>query len=230
MLLSTDWFFNYWPVLGISVPVDQKLPFMNGCRPIVEKMLIVHGARVDEYWLTNFSDERIAGTRQEICDLLDAYRIDSQNAEVILAGLKRKHNSIKLGPLEEITMLFMSGEADDILPNLDTTLTEPFTERWNSRALEGLDLTGCCLNSSSVWDRYIATLTPPIVDCLASHCNKTVMVSQLEYVWCCLGEILTVHQKAQLVEWYQVSMGRLYAPEYDLAALYRCGFQNYDVT
>jgi len=41
MLLSTDWFFDHWPAIGIAMKKQTKAHLQNGCRSIIKQILTV---------------------------------------------------------------------------------------------------------------------------------------------------------------------------------------------
>jgi hypothetical protein len=42
-LLSADWFFNYWPAVGIGIEKEKKLRLQTGCRALVKEIPVPKG-------------------------------------------------------------------------------------------------------------------------------------------------------------------------------------------
>src|SRR6516225_6613441 len=72
MLLSTDWFFSEWPIIGIVIDDKKKKVLQHGCREIVRKM--VSGAT--EYWLISFSAKRTQETLSQFELLLKTSKVE----------------------------------------------------------------------------------------------------------------------------------------------------------
>src|SRR5437867_4565357 len=89
MLLSTDWFLPYWHVLGMGVPGGSKIFAQQGCREIVRQ---IAGA-AKEYWLTDFSEERVDRTNSLLQKLLQKVCSSEFTVSTIISliGQTEKH-------------------------------------------------------------------------------------------------------------------------------------------
>src|SRR6516162_11289086 len=86
MLLSTDWFGPYWSVIGIEAD-NAKVCIQNGCRDIVRGFVGDAG----DYYLINFSHDRIEGTREDL-------RLLIRNCKLNEAAATRIHDLITSKP------------------------------------------------------------------------------------------------------------------------------------
>ena len=59
LLLSADWFFPYWDLIGIFTNNKRKSLLSEGCREIVRQIM----STATRYWHTNFSEARVKETR-----------------------------------------------------------------------------------------------------------------------------------------------------------------------
>src|SRR5712691_1758585 len=77
MLLSTDWFSEYWSTIGLFLMAQKKILVQIGCREIVQQIL--SGAK--EYWSTSFSKERIEKTISMFQSMLEHSDIEKSTRE-----------------------------------------------------------------------------------------------------------------------------------------------------
>ena len=59
MLLSADWFFPYWDLIGIFTKDKRKSLLREGCREIVRQIM----STATQYYGTNFSVARVKESR-----------------------------------------------------------------------------------------------------------------------------------------------------------------------
>jgi hypothetical protein len=79
MLLSTDWFFGAWGMLGLSSTSKDRLAIRAGCRLIVNDVL----AECDDYWEADFSPARLEKTAQHLIGLFSSADVDNHDQETI---------------------------------------------------------------------------------------------------------------------------------------------------
>lgn len=159
MLLSTDWFFPYWKLVGIEVP--KKGEFQAGCREIVRGFV----KQATSYYNIDFSEERFEATRGAFRKLSVRVGFQGDNKEsgwkFELASLDDRHQ------LETASWLFNSVRerllADgDLERKVRETLQEVKETHSNMPNFGQL-----CVESQSEWDAYIRSLTPELPNSLA---------------------------------------------------------------
>src|SRR6267142_2238588 len=64
MLLSSDWFFEKWSLLGLDAELNDKRRLQELCRRIVGQIL----ANAKKYWSADFSEERKSVTSRMFFD------------------------------------------------------------------------------------------------------------------------------------------------------------------
>ena len=89
MLFSTDWFFDYWSVLGVAFTPENKIRFQHGCQGIVRDMV----GDAAEYWLIHFSNERVRRTLSLLQDLLIECEVSDVNVRQFLQTIRRREPS-----------------------------------------------------------------------------------------------------------------------------------------
>ncbi|MBA3859170.1 MAG: hypothetical protein C0507_19875 [Cyanobacteria bacterium PR.3.49] len=214
MLLSTDWFLEFWPLIGIGVPKPKKSQLQLGCRPIVTQIHTVSGSEVKDRIDISHTPERLLETRNQFLTLLASCDLDEPTRIAVLSGLQRKrYSKTQVIVFEDITKLLVENYFDDVEPKLDPLIKQAVAEAWKytqSLASEEpfspfdeVDLNHLNLESDTPWDRYIRSLTPDIPDNLANWIYGDVTtVPALECSWCLVGENVKAYQKKELLDWY----------------------------
>lgn len=180
MLLSTDWFLPYWCLIGIESDKEKQC-FQNGCREIVLQLI----SDASDYYLVNFSAERLDRTRQSLrglsrrCKLVPAALIA---LEELLANRSDRDQ------LQKTAWLFRSLHEEiladrEVEPSTKTVLAHI---RSKFAFADDLPLEQICLQSTTSWDQYIRSLTPELPASLA-HLVSTSLLSIAE-----LRELLSV--------------------------------------
>jgi hypothetical protein len=120
----TDWFFDHWAAIGISVDKVTKPKLQSGCRVITKHILFVNGQQVEEYYHVSFLPDRVMSTRKALIGLLDDCAIQPIVKNDILFALNsKKYRSPATHDLfEEITDLLVARRLDDTKPLLDKNI------------------------------------------------------------------------------------------------------------
>jgi len=211
MLLSTDWFFEYWPAIGIGVAKAKKTPLQLGCRSIVKQILAVSGEEAKENFNVSFDFHRVMRSRELFVELLAKSELDCCATSTIQAALDQKQCSAKtLETLEDVTRMQLQNMLNGVPPKLDPSVKQTLHKAWKHKQtftqgwqpIDHLDFGQLNLALSSQWDREM-WLTPDIATCLSDQIsvNKNI-VPALEYIWCLVSEDLNSEQKKELIDWY----------------------------
>ena len=83
MLLSTNWFFDHWPMIGLVVNGSQHMSIQLACRNIVKEMM----SDATVYWNVSFSAERRAKTESDLIACFVASGADRPVIEHLRATL-----------------------------------------------------------------------------------------------------------------------------------------------
>lgn len=169
MLLSTDWFFPYWELVGIDVP--KKGEFRVGCREIVRGFM----KQATSYYNINFSEERSKSTLRAFRELSASVGFEGSESsfgwKLELASGDDRHQ------LETTAWLFSTVRktllADE---NLEKNIREALQEV-NKARLNMPNFGDLCLESQSEWDVYIRSLTPELPNSLADWVKAGLLAS-----------------------------------------------------
>lgn len=214
MLLSTDWFLEFWSLIGIGVPKAKKTLLQMGCRSIVTQIHTYQGKEVKDHISISYLPERILETRNQFLNLLASCDLDEPTRIAALSGLQRKrYSKTQLIVFEDITKLLVENYFDDVEPKLDPFIKQVVADAWKyTQSLASEEtfspydevfLNYLSLESETPWDRYICSLTPDIPDNLANSIyGGTTTVPALECTWCLVSENVKAHQKKELLDWY----------------------------
>lgn len=234
MLLSTDWFLEYWPLIGIGAPKAKKTLLQLGCRPIVTQIHTFQGKEVKDHISISYLPERILETRNQFSNLLASCDLDEETRIATLSGLQRKrYSKTQLIVFEDITKLLVENYFDDVEPKLDPFIKQLVADAWKytqSLASEEpfspydeVDLNYLSLESETPWDRYICSLTPEIPDNLANTISGDVTtVPALECTWCLVSENVKAYQKKELLDWYVTTTTNVTGAKTNLPFLSLC--------
>src|SRR5215470_15905210 len=67
MLLSTDWFYDHWDMIGLDIDQSKRRLFHTGCRDIVKEIM----SGETDYWQTDFSEIRLSKTQEALTALAE---------------------------------------------------------------------------------------------------------------------------------------------------------------
>ncbi|HEX7286558.1 MAG TPA: hypothetical protein VF532_10265 [Candidatus Angelobacter sp.] len=163
MLLSTDWFQPYWPVIGLNVTLESMSCIQKGCRDIVSSMVGV----AEEYWLISFSEERVRATREAVLALAGRCGLDAASAERLndlCRERPQREEREKTAWLFRMVLAELAGdnsltpEVRLVLENADGTFQ--FDDKFHAQ---------------SGWDRRIRDLTPDLPTFLSDWISVGVL-------------------------------------------------------
>ena len=196
MLLSTDWFFPYWPIIGI-IAGDERGCFQQGCREIFRELIA--GAR--DYYSISFSVGRIEATGRAVQILARKCRFSPQACqridELCTPNVSRDDK-------QTIAWMF-STLLDELLGDqqLDETTQAVLLRAQEHFAFDFETLEQCCAQSQTEWDAYIRQLTPDLPTTLSDFVSVgLVPEAQLDFVLQQLDRI----QRSVLLNHYRTAM------------------------
>jgi len=168
MLLSTDWFLPFWPLIGIEVGSQRCL--QEGCRKIVLRFM--DGAA--NYYLINFSHERTDSTRQSMQALAAQCGLNGtakESLEKLVAHMPEREQFYKTAWLfcSFIEQISKDPATDDAVRFIIKRSRREF-----SFARE-CDFNTACLESKSPWDVYTRGLTPELPDNLSNVMSASLL-------------------------------------------------------
>ena len=200
MLLSADWFFPHWHLIGIFTTDKRKSLLREGCRELVRQIM----STAKQYWETNFSEARVKDTRAMLDALLKRCELEEVNANRITGLISREDSHVDDGTrwlLVSMTEQLLDGS---ITAPLDTAIKEGLRREWHElQNLDEIDFEERCLNSASMWDRYLRNATPDLPAMLADYVSAIASKSKFDVLWGFITVNLTAKQRHDLLSWYR---------------------------
>lgn len=219
LLLSTDWFFDYWPAIGIGIEKRKKALLQTGCRAIVKQILSTKLGPVENYHMRDFTEDRLACTRTLLLELVNQHGLDECEQAAIFSALEKKrysNNSLyRIRVLEDITALVVEDRLNDTEAHLAEPIKQVLLSAWHYKLVDhsedvlvsdiaNFDFEFANLNSPSAWDGFIRSLTSDqhsMLSDLVSVDDK--IVCNLDFVWCLAAELLSDVARKELADWYR---------------------------
>jgi hypothetical protein len=189
MLLSVDWFFPLWRVVGLQAAEHNKRCFQQGCREIVTQMM----AKADSYYCISFADGRVRSTREAVLALATKCGFDratSQRLHDLCCERSERERQEKTAWLFKVMLDRLA--VDNELPASVVTVLESTKSAFSLDE----DLGQLCAGSASQWDNHIRQLTSDLPTSLADWISVAVLPEAvLEYT---LGVLNADEQKLLL--------------------------------
>lgn len=200
MLLSADWFFPYWDLIGIVTKDKRKSLLRDGFREIVRQIM----STATKYWDTSFSVARVKESRAMLDALLNRCDLEEVAANRITGLISREDSPVDEGTRWLIVSMTEQLLDGSITAPTDAAITEGLRRQWNElRNLEEIDFKECCLNSASMWDRYLRDATPDLPAMLADYASVIASNSKFDVLWGFINLKLTAKQRHELLSWYR---------------------------
>lgn len=200
MLLSTDWFFPYWPMIGLEVG-DERACFKEGCREIVKELM----AGAEQYYDVAFTADHLAATRHSMLGLARQCNFSSKATQRIdeLCTPKVKHNEMQTTAWMFRMILMKELLYDE---QLDANIRELLLRAHEQFASDNVALERCCVQSSTEWDIYTRSLTPDLPACLSDFVSVALIPeAQLDFVF----RRLSGDQRSALLNEYRAAKLRM---------------------
>lgn len=195
MLLSTDWFQPYWPLIGLQVPTDAQDGLKKALRDVVMDFVPKDGV----YWNASFTDQRINATKDALLNLFDKYRAEGGLQARIEASVHAPTSDAdEAWLLLSINELIFSGELSSGLPS---DLVQRLHDLWLIE--EDVDFEALCLSSDSKWDVFVRSLTgqPSSMSDFVVH--DFVQNDRFSSFWARVCGHMSHQERAQLVKCYE---------------------------
>jgi len=200
MLLSADWFFPHWHLIGIFTNDKKKSLFREGCREIVRQIM----STATQYWRTNFSVARVKESRAMLDALLKRCDLEEMTARRITGLISREDSPVDDGTRWLIVCMTEQLLNGSVAAPPDIAIIEGLRRasgEWQN--LDEIDFEGLCLNSVRMWDRYLRDATPDLPAMLADYVSAIASDSKFELLWGFINANLTAKQRHELLSWYR---------------------------
>lgn len=201
-LLSTDWFFDKWVLMGVHLDSGVRRRVQQGCREIVKQ--IMSSAEGESYFCTSFAESRTRETMTLLDSLLKKSNVDLPIIHESNKSCTEEH-STEEWLLASITTELLSRLDDANPPDLDRETLNVIASAWDvtSFELENDPLEEACRDSSTSWDQYIRSLTPGLPTYLSDFYNVHIACSRFQAAWRIIMHRLRTDQTNKLVRFYK---------------------------
>jgi|GEM_PF-1628601 len=205
MLLSTDWFFDYWSAIGLSSKDENRRLLQKKCQDIVQQQIMID---VKEYWLTSFTESRIEKTVAKFLDAVKSCGLGNFFLNRVNALLENRNDLLldvdTAWLLGSITELIISGTVINDMDEFAPMIKEKIASIWMECDLGGMDFSELCLNSESTWDQYIRGVTPDLPTMVADYVAVEITgKDRFLLFWDRVGKSLPSAQKVNLLNGYK---------------------------
>jgi hypothetical protein len=212
MLLSSDWFFEKWWLLGLHASPNEKRQLQKLCRQIVKQIL----GDAKQYWLVSFSEERKSVTSRMLfgavssCGLADSF---AARIRELADGKGKRESKKNFDVLFSATTEALIARPPQALP---TSVIESVEHNWRIPVSEELDsIETLAERSRTPWDTRMRSLTPDLPaylpDWVVTICNQT---SQCRKFWNSLVDSLSSADRTTLIQWYVAEARELAGAEF----------------
>jgi len=200
MLLSADWFFPHWHLIGIFTKDKRKSLLREGCREIVRQIM----SNATQYYGTNFSVARVKESRAMLDALLKRCDLEEVSVNRIVGIISSEGSPIDEGTRWLIVCMTEQLLDGSVTAPQDVAITEGLRRLRDERInLDEIDFKKCCLNSASTWDQYLRNATPDQPTMLADYVSAIASNSEFELLWGFINVSLTAKQRYELLSWYR---------------------------
>ena len=201
MLLSTDWFFDYWDIVGLDIDRPRRLCIRNGLRDIVQEFM----SGRPEYWLISFSNERLENTFSVLRKTLKRCGVEDSIVEritLLIDKCDQSGDTFSQALIAHITELLANN--DGALPPLESSLQRTVSEMWRQYGYSDPELFDqLCLESKSDWDRYIRSLTPDLPTMTSDFIMLDMVApKKVKLLWTSIESVLPPDKRIKLLNWY----------------------------
>jgi hypothetical protein len=205
MLLSTDWFFPHWEIIGANGAYEQRFCLQSACREIVQQ--IIGGAR--DYYQASFTPERLQATDAMLIEALRKCRFHedtiSQMHELVTPQESGPcSNESFAWTLSVLTKKLLIGQSGLEAPGLDPFIENAVARAYAKYSQSELNFKDLCSNSPSPWDQYIRELTPDLPSSMAEYLSERLLPQiECKKIWADLANELSPEQLDELRTWYR---------------------------
>jgi hypothetical protein len=207
MLLSTDWFLPFWSRVGLNVPPIEGVKVQEACRITVRHIISGAPADAQEYWLTDFTPERLAKSRTLLINGLLEREVPAGVVSAVERFLRGENPTID-GPTQwlvvRLTEQLISGESSVRL-DLPAAAQQALKEAWSRCQEVDLEWDELCRQSRSSWDAYTRSLTPDLPLWLAYSASDFANQPEFGCLWEFVQTALSNEERKQLLRWYHTA-------------------------
>lgn len=178
MLLSTDWFFPYWHILGITDSTRKTEVVKDKFRDLVKSII---GCSI-QYWYVSFSEGRLKHTRgifEEIVRASPLNEYSKCSLKSLISANERPKNIKENMFFHDLTREIIANSESILNENvLNKRICDAVAKTWAKCEIDGLDFVRSSTDSLTAWDVYIRSLTPDQPSLLGLYFEISVLIQR----------------------------------------------------
>lgn len=208
MLLSSDWYFDFWTTIGLNIDEKRRACLQAKCREVVSGFM----EGVDQYWNVSFADHRLAETKRRFGQSLDQCKIAGRDVAYIKRVLDLNSNQEEA---RSIQLMYMATE--HIVYGASNTGDGPIEccsgvirKAYDNTVNDYKDYDEISIASNSAWDSYLASLTPGLITYMADYLVNNIAMFKFLALWRYLSESQPPNKLNEVVEYYRLIANQLF--------------------
>lgn len=220
MLLSADWFSQFWKDFGLVFSKSEQELTVGVSRKVIRELL--KGA--DTYWGVNFSPERVSATRSSFLAELRKLRLAETAVAQLADAMEVAEESAEVA-----TTLWLYGALLDQLIGSTDALAPPGVSAPSFRTLKVIwkssmtaeisrrQLEGALMASASPWDRALRDATPDLPTYLSDWAMTGLQrPERFQRFWAELFWVVSQSERAAIKKWLEEEAIKLADPTFRL--------------
>jgi hypothetical protein len=215
MLLSSDWFFDHWGLIGLDADPAKRRHIQLDCRKLIDQFLSgVPEGEDREYWLTDFSMERHSQTYDLFFLAVEESRVGvafAATAKLLLTGpVASERDRSAAWFLGRLTQELVKRSASVDQEPLSPEIVQRVVEVWSGLKPAEVNLKRLEVASDSDWDlqlRFVlpdrSKYSPPQErGILSSFATGIIKPTAFVRFWDSVTRKLSSSERSTLADWY----------------------------
>jgi len=204
MLLSSDWFFPKWELIGLRTPSHTKLHLQMVCRTLTVEFL----AGEHDYWMISFAPARIHRTEGKFFAALGSSELSESDLDVLRNIAERDADVERVqfdtSILVSLTLHLTRSGAESATESLGERVLSEVRSAVRILELDTDGMTEEWLCSNSDWDQQLRQATADLPEYIADFAEDLVTgTDKFNCFWKTVTGELDAEERASLANWYR---------------------------
>jgi len=198
LLLSTDWFIEFWPEFGFRFTDESRRNIQAGCREIVRKFM----AGAGDYYQIDLSDERHRETYLMLVGLIEAHASGRDNRKVVDEWINGPGDDLRSAiTLRMLTNDLLLEAFEESMPGPDYEARRVVKEEAKIGSVSADRIQNTSILLQSAWDLHVQELFGETPSALFDIASFAVQERRLKDLWKAICKRLTERQVDSLIAW-----------------------------
>jgi hypothetical protein len=223
MLLSADWFFDSWDVLGFSLTPPAKRSIQAAARQSVQEFM----SEAAVYWNISFAGARLERTRVDFLQRIASSKLKPSETKSVISVAENLLTNFDDDDAQKTIFLYSALTTDLLfspnsvapIPDLLSADLRPILESFEeaSTAASESEFERLLVSSDTSWDRCLKGLTPDLPTYLSDWLSSIVNTSLIfRAYWAKVSQRLKRTSLDHLLKWYESEAKRRGGDEFHL--------------